>query len=389
MSLFVIPVAVAVIGKMLGDSKNPRSRIDIRDENRIPLSALPSSSDRSREVDLYEKKVASQRWKEAQYPSHTNVIPGEYNQFYSETGQPVLPQYYNNDQPRPIQDSTLPAFTHLSRADLVQRENSIFKGPMFIKEARLGYADNENDYTQESASMYPHRADAAVVYTDPNTHNNMVPFFGSNATQNMSPDAHATTLENFTGTGEIMDKHKSETETMFAPRPENIFGTPAVPEEYRKNRYVQSNLKTSLLPVPQVRVAPMSEFEENFRPYTKNIDALRAKTNPKISFTGRPLGPAQGAEQRGFIGKVGKNTPEGTFYIGDDYVIPAPSAYQAIKMDEDFTTAMKCTQRENEPVSTGHPGPITYIAGVPRLKRKRVKEFKTRGENAKYTPPPL
>ena len=204
----------------------------------------------------------------------------------------------------------------------------------------------------------------------------MVPFFGSTATQNMGDDTYKTLLEAFTGTGEVLDVHKVETGPRFELCAENIFGTPNLPEEYRKNRYIQSNLKTNLRPTPQVRVAPMSEFEEKFRPYMKNVDALRVKTNPKISFAGRTQGPAHGTDQRGYSGKVSKNRPEKDFYIADDYVIPAPAGYKANKMDEDYTTAMQCTQREQEPANYGTVRTVNYTASQTRLKRKKIKAKK-------------
>lgn len=375
--VFAIPVAVALFGKLLGESKVAREDPEIRQTGDIPPTLLPSSSDRSQEVNLEEHRLASQKWQESQHPTQTGVIPGNFNQFYHENGEPVEPQYYNAS---PRSNSVLPQFHPLSREQITHRENTIYGGPMFggpgtmfEKEVDLGVSSDQTS----RGILPPRKADSAIVYTDPNTHNNMVPFFGSQATQNMEPDAHKTTLEMFTGTGEIMDKHKTESEARFAPEPENIFGTPNVPEEYRKNRYVQSNLKTSLLPVPQVRVAPMSEFEENFRPYIKNIDALRAKTNPKITYAGRPQGPMHGTDQRGIEGQVSKNQPERTFFIGDnDYVIPAPSAYQAKKMDEDYLSALQCTERGQETANNGHVGPAVYKATQTRLKKRKIKSHR-------------
>ena len=375
--VFAIPVAVALFGKLLGESKVARENPEVRENNDIPLELIPSSSDRSLEVNLAEHRLASQKWQESQHPTQTNVIPGNFNQFYHENGDPIEPQYHNAP---PRSGSTLPQFHHLSQEEIAYRENTVYEGPMFggtgtmfKREIDLGIGTNKTS----RGVLPPRKADSAIVYTDPNTHNNMVPFFGSQATQNMEPDAHKTTLETFTGTGELIDRHKTESETFFAPEPENIFGTPNVPEEYRKNRYIQSNLKTSLLPVPQVRVAPMSEFEENFRPYIKNIDGLRAKTNPKITYAGRPQGPMHGTEQRGMEGQVSKNQPERTFFIGDnDYVIPAPASYQARKMDEDYTTALQCTERGQENATNGHAGPAVYKATQTRLKKRKIKSHR-------------
>ena len=74
-------------------------------------------------------------------------------------------------------------------------------------------------------------------------HNNMVPFFGSNITQNTSSEPNFQNLERFNGNNQYY-RNKVEVQNLFEPKKSMHFvnGTPVHYQELL-NRYVPSNKK--------------------------------------------------------------------------------------------------------------------------------------------------
>ena len=156
-------------------------------------------------------------------------------------------------------------------------------------------------------------------------HNNMVPFFGSNARQSTVNNVNSSKLENFTG----QRKHyqsKSEVPTMFDPKfnVSNVYGTQVHSDETFQ-RYLASNKKQNEVPLRPVNVGPglnagySSEPQGGFQQANttdyimpKTVDELRVKTNPKMQYKGRVVAGLKEA-QRGLLNKPSKNKPE-TYY---------------------------------------------------------------------------
>ena len=128
-------------------------------------------------------------------------------------------------------------------------------------------------------------------------HNNMQPFFGSTATQNMDLSKPIQKLDIFTG-GNNLKKPKKETEPLFEPEQQNIFGMQNYAEQYKKN-INQSRYENHNLPFEQVKIGPgvgldyddgpTGGFQQDVRKYQmpKTVDDLRAKNNPRVSYKGR------------------------------------------------------------------------------------------------------
>lgn len=129
------------------------------------------------------------------------------------------------------------------------------------------------------------------------SHNNMEPFFGSTAKQNMDLDKPSRNLDIFTG-GNVLKKPKQEVGPLFDSEKQNIFGMQNYAEEYKKN-INQSRYENHNLPFEQVKVGPglgqeydagpTGGFQQDIRKYElpKTVDQLRAKNNPRISYKGR------------------------------------------------------------------------------------------------------
>ena len=201
------------------------------------------------------------------------------------------------------------------------------------------------------------------------THQNMVPFFGSNIRQNMSDQSNQTVLENHTGNLKNF-RNKEEVPYMFDPqtRVNYVNGTPVYEEELVK-RFNASNKKQQELPIKQVRVGPGLNQgyssspcgglnQSNKRDYImpKTVDELRVQTNPKKQYGGRVL-PGLKSGQRGLQSKINKNNPERYYNNAPDryftsVVTPKNKIREKVRV--------KRTNRQCSTSYTGAAGPTTH-----------------------------
>lgn len=381
MSSIIIPISVALIGKYLNDKKESREITNIRNklpDNELVDSLGPYNNNRYNESIVKEMNEGKKMWDKSLNPKETNVIPNNFNQFYTNTGEPRL---LNNE-------TILPQHEFITKTQMDMEKNKIIDGPMFGVNNKENFDENVDPVRIRKTSNDPNTnrgmslnstgeiSSLTGLPLDP-THNNMVPNFGSNVTQNTDPDINEGILDRHTGVGKIPNRKKKETLPFFNLQKDNIFGTQPLPEELRKDRFVQSNLKTNVLPTPQVRVLPIDQAESRIRPYMKNIDELRYKSNPKISFKSRPLAPPKGTDQRGIFGEYNKNQPTKTFYIGDKYRIAQPNPQTtAPRMPEDHISAWKYKIMDGteNPNYKGIAN-SSYKATKPRLKKKKRNKF--------------
>ena len=129
------------------------------------------------------------------------------------------------------------------------------------------------------------------------THNNMVHFYGGSVKQNMDVSKVNPNLSIFTG-GEDLKKPKHEIGPLFEKQKQNIYGGQNYIEEY-KNNINKSRYENHNLPFEQVKIGPgvgldyedgpTGGYHQDMREYEmpRNIDELRAKNNPKITYKGR------------------------------------------------------------------------------------------------------
>lgn len=159
-------------------------------------------------------------------------------------------------------------------------------------------------------------------------HNNMVPFFGSRVTQNTVDHTRESYLDNTNGSGSIFIK-KQETAPFFKPQKnlEWAHGTPNA-SSFLQSRMNPSTSLHNVKPFQEVRVGPglnqkegvlgsggfNSGMESRHRWMPRNVDELRVKNNPKITYGGVILGGKDKVTNRGVLGTVEKNRPD-TYYI--------------------------------------------------------------------------
>lgn len=338
--------ALAYFGNYLNRSGiTSRSEKEITQE--VPLEDLPSDqniyhSERSHQVDQQVRKDVTRNFLAANDPCNTNIIPAFFNTINKGsceplTGTTLLPQEVGSE----------------STSEFDKR---IINGPMWTNPISEEFNNVPTGLKSGSVS------ELTGLPLD-KSHNNMVPFFGPKITQNLDENTNEAILENFTGRGPNIKKNKKEVEPFFALQKENIFGTPNLPEELRLERYYQSNKKTNILPTPQIRVyAP--KVEDMPRPNYPSIDELRTKSNPQVTFQGRPSGAPQGTSQRGQFAHIQKKKPPKVHDYGQSRFLPAISSVQARKLDENFVTNLKFTNRHhNEEMFLG-PGEAVSAKGM-------------------------
>jgi hypothetical protein len=155
------------------------------------------------------------------------------------------------------------------------------------------------------------------------THNNMVPFFGSNVRQNVDTDGSATRMHLHTGTQEF-EIAKHEITPMFdsVQNMTHVHGTPSSTEDTR-DRFFKSNRRQGEKPFTSTQVGPGLDDGYSSKPsggfhqadsrdhiMPKSVDELRAANNPKTTFK-EPVIPGKAKVlRRGIYGEFAKNKPD-------------------------------------------------------------------------------
>lgn len=172
-----------------------------------------------------------------------------------------------------------------------------------------------------------------LVPADKFQHNNMVPFFGGSVKQNMNETANENILATFTGTGTNHIAKREQTPFFDQMKP---FGVPTGMASFvdeQQDRIWSGNTRDNEVPFERVHVgkglnagytaAPSGGFQqadtlEYARAY-KNVDDLRVKNNPKISYGLDGLETAPGAvnQNRGLMGEMRKYLPD-RFYVNEN-----------------------------------------------------------------------
>jgi hypothetical protein len=300
-------------GKVPRGSDNERKKVSAYDE---PSQTNTYRSVYSKKVQNNERNLADIRYEKAKDPINTNIIPPLYNSICNYDCD-------TNGNPRLVPNTILPSVLPVDqKLDYSSKIQEMTESPMFAPPV-IGRAIETTD--SASGGFQPIIKEAFTNQTGVSeltglpidlNHTNMVPFFkGTGTGQNMNLERHNSTLETFTGTGNNLVK--SEIPAMFKPAPQNVFGAQVTQD---RTRFVQSNLKTNVLPVPQIMVSPLPA--DSVRPSYRTQEQLNV--NPRI--TNRPIEPntgvSQSQTQRGIIGEFRKNKPETTYAIGPERYLP-------------------------------------------------------------------
>jgi hypothetical protein len=341
------------LGYKLNDTKQPRVKPNIR--NYISPHTLPSPGDFSKRVADFDRKLADKQFAQAQFPEKTGVIPPFYNSTCKDackqTGNwvPVQKSSVSNNPsstPPTVTPSTLPSTTSPDQDLLKKRQNQILNGPMFRSDSKiLGSIGTSGSGGAEKTGF------SQILQTEENfgnvqisklsglplelTHNNMTPFIKPKNIQNSQLRTNESIIENFTGVSADTQFEKTEVPNLFDNQPENIYGTKTTGDLVNLDRYTTSNLKTNLLPAPQILVQPLPP--EYVRPAFKDINDLRAKINPKVSYSTGVLQGKALVDQPALNPQFSQNRPGTTFALTSDRYLVTPGENLAPALRENFT----------------------------------------------------
>jgi hypothetical protein len=342
------------------------------DKSRMPSQKNAYSSDRWRETQLEERRLANQYWRNSHElgPERTNIVPAFWNTLF----EPVPGGVYTDGELKPVKkssDTILPQGTPLGEGFSSSAKERIANGPMFSTKVlsdlaepdSRAFSDLDSFFAKANAEGFTGEISPLTGLPMEAVHNNMVPNISEKNAPNLDHCVTEQKLETFTGTGPIIGRNKQEVEPMFELFKENIYGTPNQPEELRKERLYQSNLKTNVLPGPQVRVRSVKP--EYIRPRFFSVDELRTKTNPKVEYNGRIQGPAKGTSKPGIAARVYKRGRPKYFNMGQERFIGGRASVSANKMNEDYATELKDTARANHHEQYFTPG-HAYTANGPK-----------------------
>ena len=223
-----------------------------------------------------------------------------------------------------------------------------------------------------------------------------IPYFGSVAKQNMSVEGFQNKLDAFTGNSQF-NFHKKETKNFFVPGKNISFvnGSP-IQTGFLKSRFNESRFRTGELPFQKTRVAPgigqnygnkgsgnFHQFEvaEVARP--KNVDELRAVSNPKITYR-QPVISGKRIDKRGYTQNVSKNRVTKTFPQTHANLLKTTGAYT--RQTNRPTILVKNTNRTNSKSLFGSASPVnnkrTYT--TPTIKDSRRNIYGSTGVTNAY-----
>ena len=224
-------------------------------------------------------------------------------------------------------------------------------------------------------------------------HDNMVPFIKNKNQQNITHDIYTNTLGRHTGSDENYRPKKHETKNFFDLTPNNsyVYGSPSFTDSVSMDRYIPSQKRQSEKPFQDIRVGPGLAGgytaepigglnQANTRDFIlpKDINELRALTNPKLTFEGRVIAGLKSG-QRGLQAKPIKHRPE-RFYKSNPERGNLSSAIKASQLREKYY--MKPTQKETQKEYFGSVGQATIT------KPRKEGAYRKSTKNNYMTPTP-
>jgi hypothetical protein len=237
----------------------------------------------------------------------------------------------NNDIPE-----NYPNLTQVSNENVKKYKNPNMVTDRYFTDGKM-YQKNKNGPDQFGNTTKENNLTSLTGNTINKTdfqHNNMVPFFGSKI-RGRTYDANQSesVLDNLNGTGSQQVK-KQEVAPLFKPQ-KNIqyaYGTPNQSDFYQSRVIPSSNMANVKL-WDEIKVAPglnkgytssgsngfNSGMESRDKWVDRNVDELRVKTNPKVSYgLENHEGPAnyfiKNYATKETIGTVEKHLPD-TYYV--------------------------------------------------------------------------
>lgn len=328
------------------DGRNPRTQETVREgieEFDKPNGKNIYTSNVVNESNDEILKRSLQNYKKSENPSESGYIPPIFNT-YSVVGNESLLSPVLLPDIAGMSSQQLGKLNDINRLGMkTEKKDSIDNRPMFKTGKYLG--QDINDKISNTSLPYK-QTDINLLTGKPfdGSHNNMVPFFGSNTKQNVEMFSNEALLDQHTGNVSTFS-HKKEIGSLYDKTADNIYGNPVFSSEVDMDRYVPSLYRQNERPVePEKISAPKAgTFENNIRPSFKDVNELRPGNRPKDTYKGRVLSGKMG-ENRGIMGEVEKNRPD--TYFENNHRFNGPGEFVAAKSREDYSN-MKASSRQS------------------------------------------
>jgi len=225
------------------------------------------------------------------------------------------------------------------------------------------------------------------------THNNMVPFFGDSAKQNVYEFANQSILESHTGNLNFNNR-KKEIEPLFKPTKDvgNVHGS-AIYNDKLLERYQPSFKRRNEVPIEAVKVGPginrgyTAKPTGGFQQYDirdvvmpKSVDELRVLSKPKLTYKGKVIPGKSKVNKRQTIGKVYKHHPDTSFEHGQKRWFTTTGAHKKSKRRPQVVLqdTQRMTMGANE-IGVAAPTNGENITQRPKIRRSRNNTYEGSG----------
>lgn len=338
------------------NGRNPRQPREERKQ--IETFEKPNGDNiyESKQFEAVNREMLSrslQNYRDAENPANTGMLPPLFNT-YSAVGSEQVLSPVTNGQASNMSAEQQAEITRINRTvDVTQSQKppAIDNRPMFNQS--FSVRGKERDDVGAELNVTNNQISLLTGLPIDTSHNNMVPFFGSNVRQNVEQFTNQSIMENMTGKNTTF-QHKQEIAPMFASAPQNIYGTPTLTQNIDTDRYIPSLYRQNEKPFDDQKVQRPTAWtvENEVQPWKqfKTVDELRVASKPKNTYNGVMV-PGQQGEVRGVMGEFHKRRPETFYEQTPDHLLKTTGQFIAHQTQQDFVTNLKPTARKSYNVS--------------------------------------
>ena len=299
---------------------NPKIQVD---NNHIFKNKSIFNANKVKKSQQHMYKNGIKRTKKSQNPAQSNIIPQIRTTLDSQKRELLEKSKRDNQQ----YINSLQKFDSLLNQQDKRNEgkyvkeyfeniNTANKNNSFFQNSSQNKLDN--DVSFETNLMESNGLDSVFQNKKLDSHNNMVPYFGSHITQNTDVNRHSTSkLEVHTGT----EQYKTPKREQEAAAPiKDVSYVNGAPVQRDMSNYIPSSYKPFETSVESLHVGPGLDkgycasgndgFHNMYQAQYKTIDELRTKSNPHKSYEGVVITGKNRNDNRSRPQQLFKNRPE-------------------------------------------------------------------------------
>ena len=299
---------------------NPKIQVD---NNHIFKNKSIFNANKVKKSQQHMYKNGIKRTKKSQNPAQSNIIPQIRTTLDSQKRELLEKSKRDNQQ----------YINSLQKFDSLLNQQDKKNEGKYVKEyfENINTANKNNSFFQNSSQykldndvsfetnlMESNGLDSVFRNKKLDSHNNMVPYFGSHITQNTDVNRHSTSkLEVHTGT----EQYKTPKREQEAAAPiKDVSYVNGAPVQRDMSNYIPSSYKPFETSVESLHVGPGIDkgycasgndgFHNMYQAQYKTIDELRTKSNPHKSYEGVVITGKNRNDNRTRPQQLFKNRPE-------------------------------------------------------------------------------